>query len=75
MKMVCGIPECEEKYVMKLRIQQDIINTHFSINQANNTKGSIPLTSTDPSISIPHSESFLLRRQMAASPQVVEHFQ
>ena len=26
-KMVSGIPECEEKYLLKLRIQQDIILT------------------------------------------------
>ena len=30
-KMVSGIPECEEKYLLKLRIKQDI-NTPFSIN-------------------------------------------
>ena len=29
-KMVSGIPECEENYLLKLR--QDIINTCFSIN-------------------------------------------
>ena len=45
-KMVSGILECEEKYLMKLRIQQDIINTCFSINRASNTNGSMPLTST-----------------------------
>ena len=45
-KMVSGILECEEKYLMKLRIQQDIINTRFSINRASNTNGSMPLTST-----------------------------
>ena len=74
-KMVSGIPECEEKYLLKLRIQQDIINTRFSTNRANNTQGSMPLTPTNPSISIPHSGSFFLRRQMAASLQVFEHFQ
>ena len=74
-KMVSGIPECEEKYLLKLRIQQDIINTRFSINRTNNTQGSMPLTSTNPSISIPHSGSFFLGRQTAASPQVFEHFQ
>ena len=30
-KMVSGISECEEKYLLKLRIKQDI-NTPFSIN-------------------------------------------
>ena len=35
----------------------------------------MPLTSTNPSISIPHSGSFFLQRQMAASLQVLEHFQ
>ena len=33
-KMVSGIPECEEKYLLNLRIQQDIINTGFSVNRA-----------------------------------------
>ena len=74
-KMVSGIPECEEKYPLKLRIKQDIINTRFSINPANNTQGLMPLTSTNPSISISHSGSFFLRRQVAALPQVFEHFQ
>ena len=74
-KIISGIPESEEKYLLKLRIQQDIIKTRFSINRANNTQGSMPLTSTNPSISIPHSGSFFLRRQMAVSPQVFEHFQ
>ena len=32
MKVVSGIPECEEKYLLKLRIQENIINLHFSIN-------------------------------------------
>ena len=31
-KMVSGVPECEEKYILKLRIQQGIINTCFSLN-------------------------------------------
>ena len=31
-KMVSGTPECEGKNRLKLRIQQGIINTHFSIN-------------------------------------------
>ena len=35
----------------------------------------MPLTYTNPSISIPHSGSFFLRGQMAASLQVFEHFQ
>ena len=36
----------------------------------------MPLTSTNPTISIPDTESFFLRRQMAvASPQVFEHFE
>ena len=56
-KMVSGIPECEKKYLLKLRILQDIINTCFSINRANNTQGSMPLTSANPSMSIPHSGS------------------
>ena len=55
-KMVSGIPKCEEKYLLKLRIQQDIINTRFSINRANNTQASMPLwvilpTKTDGGIS------------------------
>ena len=73
-KMVKGILECEGKYLLKLWIQQDVINTHFSINHANNTKGWMPLTSTNPSITIPHNVSFFLQRQMAASLQVFEHF-
>ena len=48
MKMVSGIPDCEEKYLLKSRREQDIINTHFSINQANKTQGSMSLTSTNP---------------------------
>ena len=32
MKMVSGIPEFEEKCLLKLRIQQDIINARLSIN-------------------------------------------
>ena len=44
MKMVSGIQECEEKYLLKLRIQQDIVNTCFSINQTNITQGLMPLT-------------------------------
>ena len=51
-KMVSGTPECEGKNQLKLRIQQGIINTHFSINWANNRHGSMPLTSTNPSIFI-----------------------
>ena len=31
-KMVSGIPECKEKYLLKLGIGQDITNTHFSVN-------------------------------------------
>ena len=75
MKMVSRISDCEEKYLLKLWIKQDIINTRFSINRANITQGSMPLTSINPFISIPHSGSFFLRRQMAACPQVFEHFQ
>ena len=74
-KMVSGIPECEEKYLLKLRIQQDLINTRFSISRAKNTQDSMPLTSTNPSISIVHSRSFFLRRQIAVYLQVFEHFQ
>ena len=32
LKMVIGVPECEKKYLLKLRIQQDITNTRFSVN-------------------------------------------
>ena len=60
MKMVSGISECEEKYQLKLRIQQGIINTRFSINQANNTQVLMPLTSSNPSISKLYSGSFFL---------------
>ena len=74
MKMVIGIPDCEEKYLLKLRREQDIINTHFSMNQANKIQGSMPLTSTNPTIPI-RSGSFFLQRQMMPSPQVFEHFQ
>ena len=74
-KMVSRILECEEKYLLKLRTQQDIINTPFSINRANNTQGSMPLTSTNLSIFIMHSGSFFLRRQMSPSLQVFEHAQ
>ena len=73
MKMVSRIPECEEKYLLKLK--QDIINTHFSINRVNNTQSLMPLTSTNSSTSIPHSGSLFLQKQMAASPQVFENFQ
>ena len=31
-KMVSGIADCEEKYLLKLRKEQDIINTCFSMN-------------------------------------------
>ena len=34
-KMVSGIPEFKGKYLLKLRIWQDI-NIRFSVNQANN---------------------------------------
>ena len=49
-------------------------NTRFSINRANDTQGLMPLISTNSSISIPHSGSFFLQRQMAAPPQVLEYF-
>ena len=32
-KMIAGIPESEEKYLLKLRIQQDIVKTRFSFNK------------------------------------------
>ena len=51
-KMISEIPDCKEKYLLKLRIQQDIINTCFCINWANLTNVLMPLTSTNPSISI-----------------------
>ena len=31
-KMVSGIPECKEKYLLKLRVTQDITNVRFSVN-------------------------------------------
>ena len=31
LKMAKGVPECEKKYLLKLRIQQDITNTSFSV--------------------------------------------
>ena len=74
-KMVSGITECGEKYLLKLRIQQDITNTSFSVDRANNTQERIPLTSTNPSISMTNGGSQFLRRHMAASPQVFEHLQ
>ena len=52
MKMAGRIPECEEKDLLKLKTQQDI--SRFSINQANNAQGSMPLTFTNKCISIPH---------------------
>ena len=67
MKMVSGIPECVEKYLLKLRIQQDIVNTCFSINQTNITQGLMPLNFTNPPISIQHSGPFFLQRPIAAS--------
>ena len=70
MKMVSGIPECQEKYLLKLTIQQDIINTHLSINRANNAQGSLPLTSTNYPYLYYIVGSFFLRRQMTASLQV-----
>ena len=74
-KMVIGIPECEEEYLLKLTIQHDIINTRFSVNCPNNARDQMPLSSTNPSISILSSGSPFLRRQISASPQVFEHFQ
>ena len=70
MKMVSGIPECQEKYLLKLTIQQDIINTHLAINRANNAQGSLPLTSTNYPYLYYIVGSFFLRRQMTASLQV-----
>ena len=32
LKMDTGVPACEKKNLMKLRIQQDITNTRFSVN-------------------------------------------
>ena len=52
MKMTGQIPECEEKDLLKLKTQQNA--SRFSINQANNTQGSMPLTFTNKSISMPH---------------------
>ena len=33
-KMVGGIPECEKRYLLKIRIQEDITNTCLSINSS-----------------------------------------
>ena len=67
-KMVSGIPEFEEMYLLKLRIQQDNKYSLF-YRSTNNTQGSMPVTSTNSSIYLPHSGSFFLRRQMSASPE------
>ena len=32
-RMIAGIPESEEKYLLKLRIQQDIVKTRYSFNK------------------------------------------
>ena len=32
-KMIAGIPESEEKYLLKLQIQQDIVKTRYSFNR------------------------------------------
>ena len=32
-KMIAGIPGSEEKYLLKLRIQQDIVKTRYSFNE------------------------------------------
>ena len=32
-KMIAGIPEPEEMYLLKLRIQQDIVKTRYSFNK------------------------------------------
>ena len=32
LKMPTGVPACKEKYLLKLKIQQDITNTGFSVN-------------------------------------------
>ena len=32
-KMIAGIPGSEEKYLLKLRIQQDIVKTRYSFNK------------------------------------------
>ena len=32
-KMIAGIPESEEKYLLKLPIQQDIVETRYSFNR------------------------------------------
>ena len=32
-KMIAGIPESEEKYLLKLRIQQDIVKTRYPFNK------------------------------------------
>ena len=32
-KMIAGIPESEEKYLLKLRIQEDIVKTRYSFNR------------------------------------------
>ena len=32
-KMIAGIPESEQKYLLKLRIQQDIVKTRYSFNK------------------------------------------
>ena len=52
LKMDTGVPACEKKNLMKLRIQQDITNTRFSVNWVNNAHGQMSLTSTNQSISI-----------------------
>ena len=31
--MIAGIPESEQKYLLKLRIQQDIVKTRYSFNK------------------------------------------
>ena len=32
-KIIAGIPESEEKYLLKLRIQEDIVKTRYSFNR------------------------------------------
>ena len=32
-KVIAGIPEPQERYLLKLRIQQDIVKTRYSFNK------------------------------------------
>ena len=64
-KMIAKIPELEEKYLLKLRIKQDIVQMLYSLDYGG---PSVPFTAQGINISSARNSTFM-SPQMTPSPQ------